>query len=100
LGSELLELDQLLYSLEMSLDQKRALFDVLEELNIVDPVLLDAAGALTHLLLTKQMTARRCAELMAQARITGRSLKELANTTDVETTSPPFGGLGLAISPA
>ncbi len=100
LGSELLGLDELLYSLEMSLDQRRPLVDVLEGLNLVNSILLDGASALTHLLLTKQMTARRCAELMAQARTTGRSLKELANSEDIAVTRQSFGGLDLAITPA
>ncbi len=85
LCSDLMELEDLIFCLEVALEDKRSLGAVVSDFMIVDVVVLQAARSLAYMVCEKKLTARRSVEMLEEVRTTGRPLAQ--TFTDVTSVT-------------
>lgn len=75
--SGLMELEDLIFCLDVALEDNRSLGVVIADFMLVDPVLLQAARGLAYMLCEKKLTARRSVELLEEVKNTGMPLAQI-----------------------
>jgi hypothetical protein len=89
--SSLVQLEDLVFCLEIALEDKRSLGAVIADFMLIDPVVLQAARSLSFMVNEKKMTARRSVELLEEVKTTGMPLQ--ANVCDVNSLTVMNGML-------
>ncbi len=92
LCTDLMELEDLIFCLEVALEDIRSLGSVVSDFMIVDVVVLQAARSLAYMVCEKKLTARRSVELLDEVRATGKPLAQMfteVTSVSVLTTSHP-----------
>ncbi len=75
--SNLVALEDVVFCLEVALENSRSLGAVLADFMLVDPVVLQAACGLAFMVCEKKLSARRSVELLEEVRATGMPLSQL-----------------------
>lgn len=75
--SGLVALEDVVFSLEVALEDGRSLGAVIADLMLVDPVVLQAARSLAYMVCEKKLSARRSVELLEEVKTTGMPLSQL-----------------------
>jgi len=71
LCANLVELEDLVFCLEIALEDNRSLGSVLSDFMLIDPVVLQSARSLAYMVSEKKLTARRSVELLEEVKNTG-----------------------------
>ncbi len=75
--SGLVALEDVVFCLEVALEDSRSLGAVLADFMLVDPVVLQAARGLAYMVCEKKLSARRSVELLEEVKTTGMPLSQL-----------------------
>lgn len=75
--SGLVALEDVVFCLEVALEDSRSLGAVLADFMLVDPVVLQAARGLAYMVCEKKLSARRSVELLEEVKSTGMPLSQL-----------------------
>lgn len=75
--SNLVELEDLVFCLEIALEDRRTLGEVLGDFLLVDPIVMQAARSLSFMVNEKRLTARRSVELLEEVKRTGMPLQAI-----------------------
>ncbi|MBX3075088.1 hypothetical protein KF913_14250 [Candidatus Obscuribacterales bacterium] len=77
--SNLVQLEDIVFCLEIALEDRRSLGEVLADFLLVDPIVMQAARSLSFMVNEKRLTARRSVELLEEVKRTGMPLQALFN---------------------
>lgn len=75
MASNLVQLEDIVFCLEIALEDKRSLGSVIGDFMLVDPVILQSARSLAFMVCEKKLTARRSVELLEEVKTTGMPLQ-------------------------
>jgi hypothetical protein len=77
--SNLVQLEDIVFCLEIALEDRRSLGEVLADFLLVDPIVMQAARSLSFMVNEKRLTARRSVELLEEVKRSGMPLQAIFN---------------------